>query len=250
MPDGHIIIAGQSNALGYLNEGPAPYAPTARVQIWTDTNGDGVADAWNYMRPGVNTGTPANPHDWGPEVQIANDWLRDHSTGYLWIVKDAQTVKGSTGLAEDATQIDWSPHSHGEMFDTTIQAANDAMRNLSGGQFAFDHYDAVMWMQGEQDAYDPAKAAAYQANLTELVADARADWHVTDFIMGRITATAGAAADNLAVRNAEYTVDYNDPFVASFKTIGFEMQSDNLHYDAVGQVSLGNGFYDGWMGLP
>ena len=61
MTDTAIIIAGDSNPLGYENNGPAPYTPTYKVQIWTDTNGDGVADAWNYMNPGVNTGTPNNP---------------------------------------------------------------------------------------------------------------------------------------------------------------------------------------------
>ncbi len=244
MADAHIIIAGQSNALGFGNDGPAPYTPTAQVQIWTGTE-------WDYMLPGVNTGMPANPRDWGPEVQIANDWLKTHAgtSDHLWIVKDAGTVKGSTGIAPDPSQVDWSPHSTGEMFDATMAGAADAMRNLSGGVYGFDHYDAVMWMQGEQDAYAPAKAGAYQANLTELVADAHADWHVTDFVIGRITTTAGDAASNLEVRDAQFTVGATTPDTMSFKTIGFGMQPDGLHYDAAGQVALGHAFFDGWMGL-
>lgn len=73
MSDSRIFTAGQSNDLGYLNNGPAPYVATARVQIFADTDGDGYGDVWNYMNPGVNTGMPANPTAWGPEVEIAKD---------------------------------------------------------------------------------------------------------------------------------------------------------------------------------
>lgn len=251
MSDAHIIIAGQSNALGFLNTGPAPYTPTAQVQIWTDTNGDGVGDAFNYMRPGVNTGTAANPTDWGPEVQEANDWLKVHAGdgSYLWIVKDGETVHGSTGLAHDATQLDWSPASTGEMYATTVAAARNALAYLHGGPYSFDHYDVFDFMQGETDATDPTKAAAYETNLTGFVAAVRRDLPVQDFVLGRIGDGVGAPADNLAVRVAQWDVDQADAHVGSFKTIGFERQSDNLHYDAVGQVALGHGFFDAWAAL-
>lgn len=245
--DGHIIIAGQSNALGHLNTGPAPYAATARVQIWTDTNGDGQGDAWNYMRPGVNTGTAANPTAWGPEVGEAKAWLAQHPTGILWIVKNDQTVHGSTGLASDPGQLDWSPRSAGEMYASATVAIQTAMHNLDGTGFAFDHYDKVDWMQGETDATDPVKAAAYGANVRELIAEARQDWSVDQFVVGRITDTAGAWSDE--VRGAQWTLDNGDAPLAdvhSFKTIGFGMRPDGLHYDAAGQLALGQGFYDGW----
>lgn len=241
MSDAHILIAGQSNALGYGNTGPAPYTPTARVQIWADTNGDGQGDTWQYMLPGVNTGTPANPTVWGPEVGIANAWLHDHPSGNLWIDKIA---KGSTGLAQDPAQLDWSPRSHGEMFDAATASADAARANLGPTPYAFARWDAVMWMQGETDATDPTKAAAYQANLTDAVAHMRAGWDVEAVVVGRI-GVAGAWSDQ--VRVAQWSVDQADPNLVSFKTIGFELQSDGLHYDAAGQLSLGAAFYDGWL---
>jgi hypothetical protein len=236
--DAHLIIAGDSNALGYLNTGPAPYTPTARVQIWTDTNGDGVGDAWNYMRPGVNTGTPANPTDWGPEVQQANAWLQAHPTGILWIVKDAETVKGSTTLAGD-----WNPAS-GHMFASTTHAVEAAMHNLDGSAYAFTHYDVADVVLGENDAVNHDMAMAYGANLTDFIAHARTDWDVTEFVFSRINDAVGAAADNLAVRQAVYSVDVADDHAASFKTIGFAMQPDDVHYAEAGQVALGQGFFD------
>ena len=144
MADSRIILAGQSNALGYLNTGAAPYVPTPRVQIWADTNGDGVPDAWNYMNPGVNTGTPENPTVWGPEVGFANSWLATHPTGNLWIVKIA---KGSTGLAADPAQIDWSPSSSGEMYAQATAAIAAARANLAGSSYAFATWDGALWMR-------------------------------------------------------------------------------------------------------
>lgn len=244
-PDDHIILAGQSNALGFLNNGPAPYDPTWRVQIWSDTDGDGTPDAWNYMRPGVNTGTLANPAAWGAEVEIANRWLADHPDGVLWIVKVA---KGSTGLAEDPLALDWSPHSHGEMFDIATAAINAARHNLDGGGHAFAQWDVLDWMQGETDAQDAAKADAYGLNVREFITDARAGWAVEDVAVARITDTAGPYS--LAVRNAQWNLDNGDDPLAdvhSFKTIGFAMAPDHLHYAPEGQIALGDAFFDAWL---
>lgn len=240
MTDTHIIVAGQSNALGYLNTGAAPYVPTARVQIWADTNNDGVGDAWNYMNPGVNTGLPANPTDWGPEVEIANRWLATHATGVLWIDK---VTKGSTGLAHDATQLDWSPSSSGEMFDLTTASVDAARHNLDGTAYAFSRWDAVEWMQGETDATDAAKAAAYGTNLTDFLSHARADWDVTEFVIGRISDST-ALPYNLAVRNNQFGVDQADANAVSFKTIGLAMQPDTIH--VADQIGLGDRFFDAW----
>jgi hypothetical protein len=242
MTDTHIIFAGQSNVSGFGNTGPAPYTPTSRVQMWTDTNGDGAGDTWQYMLPGYNTGTPNYPTSWGPEVQFANDWLAAHASGYLWIDKIA---RGETGLAADPAHLDWSPHSTGEMFDFATASAGAARANLNGTPYAFSQWDAVLWMQGETDATDPAKAAAYGPNVREFIVDARAAWAVQPFIAGRITDSA-ALPYSLDVRNAEWNLDNGDAPMAgvhTFKTIGFEMQPDGLHYDAHGHVQLGDAFY-------
>lgn len=239
--DSHIIIAGDSNPLGFQNTNAAPYAPTVRVQIWTDTNADGIGDAWNYLRPGMNTGTISNPAAWGSEVQIANRWLADNPTGYLWIVKDAETVKGSTTLADD-----WKPET-GSYFSSTSHAAREAMHNLDGSQFAFNHYEAAFIGLGENDATHPQMAAAYLSNLMDFNAAAREQWNVSKLVEYRITEGPGASADNLIVRQAQWQAAQIDDHLVTFKTIGFTMQSDNIHYAMAGQVALGDADYDGWM---
>jgi hypothetical protein len=245
VPDLHIIIAGDSNALGYLNTGPAPYTPTAQVQIWAPQP-DG-SFAWNYMNPGVNTGTPTNPADWGPEVQIANDWLKVHAGdgSHLWIVKDPATVKGGTTLA-----VDWAPGA--PWFESTAKAAAAAMHNLDGGPYTFTHYDIAAVVLGENDAANHSYATAYAANLAAFLPAARLAWDVPNIVMPRIEETIGLADDNLAVRTTVWAEGSLDPHLGTFRTIGFDQQPDLVHYDAAGQVALGDGFWntaqaEGWV---
>lgn len=251
MTDTHIIIAGQSNALGYLNTAPAPYAPTPRVQIWCDTDEDGIPDAWNYMLPGHNTGTHANKTCWGPEVAFANRWLVANPTGYLWIVKDG-CVKGSTGLAKNDTMgvLDWSPESTSppELFATATATITAAQANLNGGQFAFNTWDAVLWMQGETDAAVLVTANAYLTNLQDFITHVRNSWSVSRIVVGRISDSA-ALTYNAIVRVAQWQVFMDDTNVPSFKTIGFpRRQDDDIHYTAEGHVMLGQAFYYAFLG--
>jgi hypothetical protein len=242
MTDAHLIIAGQSN-VGFNTDTAdlIAYVPTARVQVW-DAAGNGGSGAWEYLHPGFNaSGLPTEPAASGFAVREAQDWLAAHPTGNLWIV---QTAHGSTGLAQDATQFDWSPHSSGEMFAQATATISAAMHNLDATPYAFTAWSAVDWMQGETDATDPARANAYDANIREFIADARAAWHVDQIVVARITDTAGAYT--LPVRVAEWGLDNGSAPVAdvhSFKTIGFEMQADRIHYDSAGEVALGDAFF-------
>jgi hypothetical protein len=243
MGDAHIILAGQSNVLGFANSGLAPYMATDRVQIWTDTNDDGVGDAWNFMQPGLNTGTPANPGVWGSEVGFAKAWLAANTDGVLWINKLA---KGGTALAADPEQLDWSPESRGEMFDNASAALRAAKLSLAGTMWAFDSWDLLAWGQGETDATDPGKAAAYGDNLHDFVQHARDDWGVEDIALMRI---GGQPAHSLAVRTAQWAIDQEDPHIASFRTIGLPTRPDAIHYDAAGHLAVGRGFFDAWAML-
>ncbi len=221
-----IVTAGQSNDLGFgvtPAELPAAWRAGPDVQIWRD-------DHFETMRPGVNTGTPANPQAWGPEVGFAISWRAEHPGETLYIVK---VVKGSTGLADDPRQLDWSPASH-EMFD-------QATAQIAAAKVAvWLPVSAILWMQGEEDATDPAKAAAYEANLRDLFAHMRADWagFDTPIIFGRIGAAAHEAYAD-AVRSAQGAVDQADPAATMVDTDSFALQADHLHLTGAGQVQLG-----------
>ncbi|MET0274611.1 MAG: sialate O-acetylesterase [Phenylobacterium sp.] len=240
MSEDQVIFAGQSNALGFGNTGPAPYTPTAQVQIWTDTNGDGTPDAWNYMNPGVNTGTFANPTVWGPEVEFANEWLADNPTGHLWIVK---VTKGETALQENSG-LDWAPTSPStEMFGIATATIDAARNNLNGSPYAFSQWDAAFWMQGETDAGTYQWAHDYVTNIANFIPAAKAAWDVGKFALGQI-GTQGA--DWAWVRYGQ-AVAPDD--AAPVDTVNFG-RSDGVHLNAAGQVALGDGFYsifDSWF---
>lgn len=235
MTDTLVMLAGQSNALGFGNNGPAPYVNTARVQIWVDTNGDKIGDAFNYMNPGVNTGIKSNPLAWGPEVEFAKAWLEANPEGTLFIGK---VTEGSTGLAQRAGADDWSPASDGELFDKAKRVALDMQSNLGR-----DHLDGVLYMQGETDGYDQADAGAYHDNFADFLSAVRSEWRGTEVVAGRIAGAPPYAAD---VRYAQWLLDQEDDHLTTFRTLDFGMQADGLHYDAAGQVSLGRAFFDGW----
>lgn len=215
------LIVGQSNALGFQvtpAELPSWYAPNARVQIF-----DG--SAFVTMQAGVNTGTPANPNAWGPEVGYAAAWLDDPANAgqTLYVVK---SVKGSTGLAADGAEQDWSPSSTGELFDATTAKVAAAKALLSG-----PFHTTALWFQGEQDAAVSAKASAYAANLAGLETAAASSWGVDDFQYARISPQL-AFADVVKAAQPD-----------GFATDDSPVQSDLLHFTGAGQIDHGAEFY-------
>lgn len=229
-----VLFIGQSNMDGYDNTGPAPYAPTERVQIWTGRR-------FEPMRPGVNTGGGSGQPAWGPEVAFANRWLVDNPEGVLRIGKISA---GGTGLAQDAAAPDWSPDSRREMYDFARMTAH-RMQAQTGAR----RLD-VFIMQGETDAADPAKAAAYEQNLRAFITRARTEFvpgapMPVRFVLGQVRDATPYAA---RVRSAQAAADRDDPDVASVDTNGFTTR-DGIHFDAAAQLRLGADFYAAWSAI-
>lgn len=235
------MVTGQSKALGFgvtPAELPATWAPGADVQIWTGT-------AFETMRPGVNTGTPANPLAWGPEVEFAARWRQDHPGETLYIVK---SVKGSTGLAPDPNELDWSPHT-GELFTTATVKLWAAKAALSAQGISTD-LDAILWVQGEQDAISATKAAAYGANLADAFGQMRIQWGDADTPIVYARLGDGLPLPYVAeVQSAQDAVDLADVHAVAINTNHLPMQVDLLHFDGAGQLGLGDALYEAWTGL-
>ena len=234
-----VVIAGQSNALGFgLGYGDLPsYAltPDPNVKIW---NGS----AFVTMEPTVNTGAPGDTDAWGPEVEFAHKWRLDHPGETLYIVKYA---RGTTGLASDPGQSDWSPSS-GELFAATKGQIDGAKAALNAAGLSYE-VGAILWMQGETDASDAAKASAYQSNLANLFSQMRLQWGdaETSIFLGQISTKSNFAYE-AAVQAAQYNVDLADSNTFMTVTDSFGMQPDDIHFSRLGQESLGGGFYDNY----
>jgi hypothetical protein len=232
-----VVFAGQSNALGFgMSRAtlPAEYSGLDWLTwIWNNQSG-----GWEPLMPGVNTGTPANPEAWGPEVAFAHEFRLAHPDEMLIIVKSA---KGSTGLAADPARLDWSPQSDGEMFDLTAERIAAARASIS-----WPDVDAVFLFQGETDAWDPAASAAYADNLRDWFSAIRAEWMGDpdgEIVFGRIN-DSGPYFET--VRWAQYVVDAQDPHAASFDTYDQAMQGDGVHYAALAFLEIGETFHSLW----
>lgn len=224
-----LIVAGQSNALGFgvtPRELPPGYRPDPLVRIWAGTR-------FVPMRAGVNTGTAWHPEAWGPEVEFARQWRRRNPDRALHVVK---VVRGSSSLAPDPASKDWSPRT-GELFaETRAQAA--AARAALGGPAE----TVILWHQGEADAADPARAAAYAGNFAEFKARATAEW-------GGPGARLVAARINGALwsRSPVYQVQTRH---GAYSTDGFPLQPDRLHLSGAGQIRSGAAAYSSYGRSP
>jgi hypothetical protein len=228
-----VAVTGQSLALGFgvtPEELPADYHPNPLVQILTPRG-------LEMMVPGVNTGTPNNPRAFGPEVGIAQDWTRDHPAEPLYIVKEAF---GETGIAANPTARDWSPASHGDLFDTTTDAIARA-RALTGLPLS-----VVYWVQGHEDAKTAAAAGAYAANLADEFGRMRADWgdQGTRIVFAELpTGTGLPFADQVrAAQEAVAIADARDYLVSGD---GLPLQRDGIHPTGAGEIELGDRLYHG-----
>ncbi|MBB3891541.1 hypothetical protein GGQ61_002269 [Phenylobacterium haematophilum] len=234
-----IIVAGQSNALGYTlgaADLPSHLIAPGSAQIWSPQ-----ARAFVPLQPAANTGAPNNPQTWGPESQFAYRWRQDHACAPLYVVKYA---RGETGLAPDPAARDWSPSSHGDLWDAAT-AEIDAAKAALAAQGLAPRVRAVLWMQGETDAQSPAKSRAYAANLAAFVAQVRARWGDADTIVqiGQIDRPGPAGWET--VRQAQARVAGRDAKTTLTDTDPFERQpADGVHLTASGQVRLGDEFYE------
>lgn len=237
-----VIVAGQSNALGYtlgLADLPPHLAgPPGPVKIWSPAE-----HAFTPMRPGANTGAPNNPQTWGPEAQFAYRWVQDRACAPLYVVKFA---RGEIGLAATPAERDWSPSSTGDLWEAATAEVDAAKASLAA-QGLRPRVTAVLWMQGEADAQAPAKAAAYEANLRAFVAQVRARWGDSETVVhiGQIDRHGSAEPGWETVRQAQAAVVASEAGTTLTDTDSFERQaSDGMHLTAEGQMRLGDSFYE------
>ena len=215
-----VLLISQSNGLTFGNIGPAPYTPTARVQIWLPE-----AQTFAPMTPGLNTGSPIHPTAWGPEVSFANAWLEANPSGTLYLGK---VSKGSTPIA------DWLPST--DLFDQALLTANRM-------KFVLDRpLDQVLMIHGETDAMALETALAYGDNLAVLKAAFRAGLaqHDLPFITSLINPTTPYADE---LRLEQHLQALADPHSTSFDTSHLSTY-DGLHLDPPSVIALGELFFD------
>jgi hypothetical protein len=255
-----LVVAGQSNALGYQS---FVIDPKTHKDVFTD-KGASPADRrvlFTFRDSGVSGGalppgwldtpqkrTGASSPVFGPEIGLAR-YLYNAGHKNLLVVKVA--ISGSS-LA-----VDWAPHGEDlSLLVSRVQAAmawatNHNLRPTIGGFY---------WVQGERDATDRAYAADYRTNLVHFIANVRHDLLLKSWTPFAIAQTDIAAYINFKqaqhlcsskdckserlwnseVMKAQSSVTGKHVFLA--KTAKLPRFKDALHMTDAAELSLGTTF--------
>jgi len=275
------IVIGQSNAEGFGQVGsqagqldPQAYPhlvnPQANVKIFHFPTG-----TWEPLHATINTQTVLTlpqPPRFGPEVSLG-DRLAGFHGGPVRILKYAagSTYLHPTPGIGGAVLDSWDPATGGRyfVFDVLVPIAAQAASAVG------ERLDVrgVFWVQGTNDALDPAYAAAYQSNLSAFVDTVRADlvgaWGLTTnpntpFVISQVPrfmfqpdlGIPGCwACSSDTVRAAEEAVVCSKPAMGLFDASDISVWGcsipgcDFVHFDGPGQVAHGEGLFDAFLNL-
>ena len=227
--DYRIHLRGQSNAVGYgaladlsasplnADAGLAAYAdaPFARVYIWTGS-------AYQQLNMGTNNaGNSAT--QFGPEFGIAVRWMRETTSGNLYIHKHAS---GGSSITV------WVPaYWTFAVYSAEVTTANGILGSAPTPA-------GFLWVQGESDAAQTQ--GWYQAHMESICDGLQTDGLLTStskrilMNMHPSTATYGAG-----VAAAKTAVAAANPSNTTAPQMPYLMLGDNIHITARGQVQVG-----------
>lgn len=221
-----VLLGGQSNMDGRADDAGLP----AELQSPQD-------DVRFYHR-GISTLTtlrPGSGTDFGPEVTFGRTVADGLPADSFALIKHAL---GGTSLADD-----WDPDTGG----TYSNFRNTVAEGLSALTDAGHTYEIVgmLWTQGERDAKIGRTTAEYQADLVEFAADIRTRYGQNlPFFASRLSSgqTSISPAQLAEIRAGQENFAASDPHAWMIDTDGMGMKGDNLHFDAAGQIALGEAF--------
>lgn len=113
------------------------------------------------------------------------------------------------------------------------------------------HIDAVIWMQGEGDAFNRERANQYAHNLTHFINVLRRelDAPATPFIMGVIDPVGRDFPEVSLVQENQRRVNATVPNTYLITAEGVSKIYDNIHFNALGQVEMGRRFANKYIEL-
>lgn len=194
----------------------------------------------NHML-GDNYTQPTNY--FGPELTMCRDYLAAHG-GSIYLVKYAV---GGTPLAYNAAQSSWHigdsfVQSHGNRLWTTFMHNWWASMVVHQAAGRSPDLKAIIWYQGEQDAVNSAKAAAYETNLTEFLTNFGAELGFPNVkvLLCRLNQYCPETYFT-TVRAAQESVIAAMDTVQLVDTDNFEIiAGDPVHLSYNGQIALGS----------
>jgi hypothetical protein len=255
-----VIVAGQSNAVGYdAKPSRLPADPRDRDVLFWWRCGDPPPDEhdstsggmWTHLQP-QPLGMPKTPKagrqygnfaqaegGFGPEIGFARELLSKEQGRKLAIVK---TAFSGTGL-----RTDWNPHDSGDggsCYRALFAEVRAAIRAGRGQGLAF-RPRALLWVQGESDA-NAKDADAYAANLEAFIRALRGDLAAKDMTVLLAVNTkfrANPATDPMVARivEAQRRVAAAMPRCEYVDTSAATV-ANAVHFDAAGTLDVGRRF--------
>lgn len=233
------LMAGQSNLVGVGDVAnltdtsfTQPFSP---APIWSRPTTDFVDLASGFDGQTVKL---------GPELSFGRQIVAN--TG-----ADTYLIKyglGATNLAED-----WQTDGSGIQYNTFRDVTNRALDSFTNQGLTYQ-IEGLVWMQGESDTYNDAFAAAYEDNLLGFFAGVRDTFGENlDIAVGLIRNDLPTSAVNRElVRDAQRAVSAGDAnvFLVDTDALGGSevlRPGDTTHYNADGQILLGNAFADAFV---
>ena len=238
------LQGGQSNADGRAAVSGLPTSPTnlqqpqADVAFFFHTQGSAHAldSTLTTLRPGMSE-TSA----FGPEITFGRGMADAYGGDPTTSVAIIKYANGGTNLhtqwkaGGDATTT--GDGSEYVVFQNTVTAGLAAISSANPGDTIL--LAGMIWHQGESDAGSTATASAYQANLTNFIADVRSTYGAgLPFVIGEIADNGGTYT---TIRAAQAAVASADALTGFVDVDTFAMQ-DSLHFSPAGQMDLGSGF--------
>jgi hypothetical protein len=219
-----FLLGGQSNMDGRAAPSslPAPLqSPQPDVRLYED---------WTLgaLQP--------DSDEFGPEVTFGRSIADAFPGDEFAIIKHA---KGGKSL-----DVDWDPNDGSTYSDFRTQVTKGKEKLEEGGNST--EIVGMLWTQGERDAKLDRTTAQYQADLTEFIADVRTEYGADlPFFLSQLSVLQTDISEEQLgeIRLAQANVAAGDSNAYLINTDSFGVKStDNLHFNAAGQQSLGQAF--------
>ena len=235
-----IILCGQSNADGRAQSPKIPKSYKSKfaniLLFHGNASGNSHLSCPGYQLISMRTGSASlkkGKNQFGPEIGLANKLEKTYPQDKFCIIKYA---KGGSSLFSD-----WNLTNgiHLKKLRNTVNQGLNALKNAGYRP----QIRALVWHQGESDANDK-RAPQYKAKLTRFIKQLELDFSTTMHIaLGQISSQQKLnKKSSLIVRQAQQELAESKEGYSLVKSEGLSLQKDKLHFDAAGQISLGEAY--------
>lgn len=224
-----FLLGGQSNMVGTgVSTSGLPTSPTNLQNPQNDV-------LFHYNNSGLTTLRPGSGNSFGPEITFGRTIADAFPDEHFALLKYAQ---GGSDI-----DTDWDPNINNNVYsDFRASITNGLVEILNAGHTI--EIVGMLWTQGERDARIGRTTPQYEADFSEFIGDIRANYG-TDlpFFFNRLsTGQTDLPAPGLtAIRTAQENVAAADPNIYMIDADDMSFH-DQLHFDAAGQIALGEAF--------